>query len=233
MHATGLAAWSLGLALLAGTVGSVAPIGVAARQATPAATPVSLEPTPSAPAPTAAPAGTPQPEPAADAAAAETDVVTLAAWYATDASGEFINVLPLATDPAFVAGPQPGAAPIGRAEFPDEGVPTILLGDSNFDSYARTEGDIPERWTWFDDTEGVRPATLVLQVSGLDGAYQGYFGTATFVSRDDAAGGVLILALRPPTPAGAEAAAAAVEGDAAAQPDPAGEPPADESAAGA
>jgi hypothetical protein len=247
MHATGLAAWSLGLALLTGTVGSVAPVGVSmARQATPAATPIVIEPTAPAPAPTAAPAGPPLPEPTADAAATQTDVVTLAAWYATDPSGEFINVLPLATDPASVVGPQPGAASIGRAEFPEEGVPTILLGDSNFDSYARSEGDIPERWTWFDDTEGARPATLVLQVSGLDGAYQGYFGTATFVSRDDAAGGVLILALRPPTPAGAEAAteedaatedtteaevdASAVDAGAA-QPDPAIEPPTDEAAA--
>lgn len=245
MRATSLAAWSLGLTLLAGSAGLVAPIAVeAARQATPIATPLPVAPTPPPAEPTAAPDATPPP-PAA--AAPQTDVVTLAAWYVNDPSGEFINILPLATDPAFVAGPQADAASIGRAEFPEEDVPTIQFGDTSFDSYARSEGDIPERWTWFDDAEGARPATLVLQVSGLDGAYQGYFGTATFVSRDDdGAGGVLILALRPPTPAAeAEAetetapveegavaedgaAEAAAAGDAAAQPDPDIEPPTDE-----
>ncbi|CAA9536867.1 MAG: hypothetical protein AVDCRST_MAG59-396 [uncultured Thermomicrobiales bacterium] len=245
MPASGLAPWSLGLALLVGSVGMAAPAGMAAaRQATPISPAPAVEPTPAAAEP-AAPAGTPQAPAAAEVP--QTDVVTLAAWYATDPSGEFINVFPLATDPDFVAGPQPGAAAIGRAEFPDpaEGVPTVLFGDTNFDSYARTEGDIPERWTWFDDSEGARPATLVLQVSGLDGAYQGYFGTATFVSRDDGgAGGVLILALRPPNPAAeadtagegdaaedAAAAGDAAEGDAASQPDPDIEVPTDEAAA--
>jgi len=258
MRATGLAPWSLGFALLVGSVGMVAPAGMAvARQATP----ISPPPAAALPTPTADPAAVPDgtPQPAAEPAAPLTDVVTLAAWYVNDPSGEFISVFPLATDPAFVAGPAPAAAPIGRVEFPDpaEGVPTILLGDTNYDSYARTPEDIPERWTWFDDAEGARPATLVLQVSGLDGTYQGYFGTATFVSRDDGgAGGVLILALRPPTPAteaapvdeGAvaedqaagdapatdgedQAAGDAPATDAASQPDPDIEPSTDEAAA--
>ena len=62
-----------------------------------------------------------------------------------------------------------------------------------------------------DDFDGARPATLVMQLSGAGGAYQDYFGTATMMSRDEGgAGGVLILALRPPSPeAQAEQAAAA------------------------
>ena len=48
-----------------------------------------------------------------------------------------------------------------------------------------------------------------MQLAGLDGTYQNYFGTGTFVSRDEGgAGGVLTLALRPPSPAAADDAAA-------------------------
>ena len=61
-------------------------------------------------------------------------------------------------------------------------------------------------------------------VAGSGGAYAGYYGTATFISRDDGAGGVLVLALRPAAPA-AEAA-----GDAGADA-PAEAAPADDAAA--
>jgi hypothetical protein len=59
-----------------------------------------------------------------------------------------------------------------------------------------------------------------MQLAGLDGTYQNYFGTGTFVSRDEGgAGGVLTLALRPPSPAAAnEAAAEPAAEDAAAAP---------------
>jgi hypothetical protein len=86
-----------------------------------------------------------------------------------------------------------------------------------------------ERWTWLDDFEGARPATLVMQLSGLDGTYQNYFGTGTFVSRDEGgAGGVLTLVLRPPSPAAANEAAAA---EPATEDAAAAEPVADEAAA--
>lgn len=153
-------------------------------------------------------AATPQP-------AGTTNVVTIVAWYSNDPSGEFLNIYPIRVDRGQVAGPEPNAAPIGRADFPDEGLPTVTVGDSAFDSYARFEGDTPERWTWFDDSEGARPATLVLQVQGTGGQYQNYYGTATFISRADLAGGVLILALRPPTPGGAEATATEAPAEAA------------------
>ena len=100
-----------------------------------------------------------------------------------------------------------------------------MVGNTTFETYARPDG-VVERWTWLDDFEGARPATLVMQLAGLDGIYQNYFGTGTFVSRDEGgAGGVLTLALRPPSPAAADegaaepaaADAAAVEDAAAAE----------------
>jgi hypothetical protein len=69
-----------------------------------------------------------------------------------------------------------------------------------------------------------------MQLAGLDGTYQNYFGTGTFVSRDEGgAGGVLTLALRPPSPAAAnEGAAEPAAADAAAE-----TPAAEDAAAGA
>lgn len=187
----------LGLALIAGTLsGGITAARPGFQAATPAATPVAPTPTES-PAAVVTAAATP-----AAPAVATTDVVTLAAWYANDPSGDFIDILPLHLDPSLIAGPEPNAAAVGRVDFPDEGVPTLDIGDAHFESYARSEGDTPERWTWFDDAEGVRPATLVLQIAGTGGVYDGYYGTATFISRDEGGvGGVLVLALRPPSDA--------------------------------
>lgn len=159
--------------------------------------------------------GTPVAEPTAEAATAPaiepatTNVVTLAAWYANDPSGEFLNVLPISVGADRVASADPNGESIGRAEFPspETGLPRISIGDTTFNAFLRYEFDIAERWVWTDDTEGFRPATLVIQVQGADGPYQNYYGTATFISRDDLAGGVVVLALRPPEPAAEEAAA--------------------------
>lgn len=220
--ATGLL--SLAILFLLGMAG-VLPAPVAARQeASPAAgTPaVTLQPT-QAPAPTAQPAATP----AAPAAPATSDVVTLVLWYTNPVDQDVIQLFPLAVDANFVAGPAPGAGSVGTVTFPEDGsVPTIVLGDTTFETYPRPDG-VVERWTWFDDIEAARPGTLVMQAAGLDGAYQNFFGSATFVSRDEGGvGGVLTLAMRPPSPAAAEPAAAETPADAAA----AVEPPADAAA---
>lgn len=152
---------------------------------------------------------------------ASTNVVTLVAWYSNDPSGEFLNILPIQVGENNVASANPNGDPIGRAEFPapEVGLPYITIGDTTFNAYLRWEFDIAERWIWTDDTEGFRPATLVIQVQGEGGAYQNYYGTATFVSRDDLAGGVVVLALRPPEPAAVQEAAAeeAVAEEAAAE----------------
>lgn len=212
---TGIALFAI--AVLSGS----APVSLA-QEATPAAgTPVvELTPEPAAVEPTAAPAAQP----------ATTNVVTLVAWYANDPSGEFLNILPIQVGEDRVASAAPNAAPIGRAEFPspEVGLPFVTVGDTTFNAYLRYEFDVAERWIWTNDTEGLRPATLVIQVSGVGGPYQDYFGTATFVSRDDGAGGVVILALRPPEPpAEAAPADAATAEEAPAE----GEAPAEETPA--
>ena len=130
--------------------------------------------------------------------------MTLVLWYQNAADQDIIELYPLATDAGFVARPATGAAAVGTVDFPEEGIPTVVVGDTTFETYPRPDGVI-ERWTWLDDFEGARPATLVMQLAGLDGTYQNYFGTATLVSRDEGgAGGVLTLALRPPSPAAAD-----------------------------
>ena len=208
--------------LLIGVTG----VPVAARQdASPAAgTPevVDIQPVETPAQPTAAPAATPAP--------AATDVVTLVLWYQNPADQPLIALYPLATDPGFAAGPAQGAATVGTVDFPVEGVPTVVVGDTTFETYPRPDGVI-ERWTWLDDFEGARPGTLVMQLAGLDGTYQNYFGTATFVSRDEGgSGGVLTIALRPPSPAAAAEEVPAAD-DAAVEDAAADEAPAAEGAA--
>jgi len=206
--------------LLVGMAG--APPAAAWQSATPAVgTPavIEIQPTQAPPQLTAVPAGTP-------AAPVETDVVTLVLWYQNAADQDIIQLYPIATDAGFVARPQQGAAAVGTVDFPEEGIPTVVVGNTTFETYPRPDGVI-ERWTWLDDFEGARPATLVMQLAGLDGTYQNYFGTGTFVSRDEGgAGGVLTLVLRPPSPA----AATETTAEPAAEDATAGAPAADEAA---
>ncbi len=202
----------LGLLLVFG----FGPLTATAQDGTPAASPAvptaTPPPTPvvvSANAATPAPAATAEAQQPA-APAVQTNVVTIVLWYANAADSDILELFPLATDPSFVASQGPGAA-VGTVDFPEDGSPPfVVLGETTFTTYPRPDGVI-ERWTWLDDFEGARPATLIMQLSGEGGAYQDYFGTATMMSRDEGgAGGVLILALRPPSPeAQAEQAAAA------------------------
>jgi hypothetical protein len=185
-----------------------------------AATPAPAEPT-AAPPPTA----TAAPQAATPAAPAQTNVITLTFWYSNPVDRDIIELYPLAIGPDFVAGPQSGAPSVGTVDFPADGSPpTLVLGETTFTTYPRPDG-VVERWTWFDDIEGARPGTLVMQLSGQGGAYQDHFGAATFVSRDEGGvGGVLTIALRPPS-------AAPAAGDAAAEAAPAEEPVAEDAAA--
>ena len=215
MRRLGIAAVLLLMAVLVGThlASSSARAVLKLQEGTPeAATPEATAPP--ADVATAVPEATAAPE--APEAAAPTEVVTLVAWYGLSPSGEFLSIYPLQTDQGQLA--SQAGEPIGRADFPDDGLPTVILGDTTFQAYLRYEGDENngQRWVWFDDSDGARPATLVIQVAGLDGTYRDYYGTATFVSRDEGnAGGILVLALRPPTPQ-APAEAAPAEGTPAA-----------------
>jgi hypothetical protein len=210
--------------LLLATVTGALPVAARQEASPPAGTPAAETPPPAAETPSAAetpapaqPTQAPAATPAATAAPpapAQTDVVTLAFWYLNALDQDIINLYPLSIDPAFVAGSAEGATPVGTADFPAEGAPAIVVGETTFEAYPRADGAI-ERWTWFDDFEGARPATLVMQVAASGGAYQDYYGTAAFLSRDEGgAGGVLVIMLRPPAPAapaGEEAAEAPAE----------------------
>jgi len=152
---------------------------------------------------------TPEAEAAAEgspeAAPATVNVVTLVAWYTQDPSGEFLNLGPLGTNDNLVAGA--GEATdrtlTGNVDFDDDGndgLPRIVLGESAFNAYPVVEGDPDsvQRWIYLNDDPGLRPATLVLQIAAVKGPYEGYDGTATFISRAPDAGGVLVIVLNPP-----------------------------------
>lgn len=163
---------------------------------------------------------TPAASPAAEAAVPETDAITLVASYLPDPAGDTLILRPIETDEDLIADLTDADDEEGRVDFAaiGDGLPRITLDDSTFDSYLRYEGD-PEgglRWTWFFDAPGTRPATLVVQVAGTGGIYNGYNGTATFVSRAEDAGGVLVIVVNPPeddtgTPAAGGADDAAVD----------------------
>lgn len=131
-------------------------------------------------------------------------IITLVAWYAPDPSGDFLTIGPLQTNQYLVAGP---ATPddrtlTGRADFDDpdnNDLPRITLGESIFDAYPVYEGDPASvfRWLYFNDEPGQRPGTLVMQIEAKAGPYEGYIGTATFVSRAAESGGVLVIVLKP------------------------------------
>jgi len=85
-----------------------------------------------------------------------------------------------------------------------------VLGESTFTATPIVPDDPGTiyRWLWFNGIDGERPATLVLQVTAAGGPYEGFVGTATFVSRGENAGGVLVILVSPPVAAEEEAAAA-------------------------
>lgn len=194
MRHIGMTAFWLSLAALVGSLAVAGPVGakLGLQDATPGAAP-----------------------PAATPLVIEEGALTLVAWYRLDASQDFLEVIPIETGDDLVAsaGPVPAGQQAGRADFPEDGaLPTIQLGETTFEAYSLIpdEPGAAYRWLWFNDTEQERPATLVLQVTATGGAYDGYEGTATFASRGENAGGVLVLMIAPP---GAEVeATAAAEG---------------------
>jgi len=199
MRTFGIAALWLALVALVGTivVGGSARAGLRLQDdATPAASPV---------------------------APAETDTITLVVGYLPDTApdSELLILRPLEVEGGVSAELTDAENGIGQVDFNvlGNGLPQIRLGDSTFDAYIRFEGD-PEgglRWTWFFDEPNVRPATLVVQVAATAGPFTGANGTATFVSRDADAGGVLVIVLNPPAedaaPPTAAAETPAAEGD--------------------
>ena len=102
----------------------------------------------------------------------------------------------------------------------------MVVGDTT-ETYPRPDGVI-ERWTWLDDFEGARPATLVMQLAGVDGTYQNYFGSGPSSPGTKGVRGVCSpWRYDPLSPAADEAAAEPAAEDAAAD-----APAAEDAAAG-
>ena len=174
------------LTLLLGlTAGMMHQARVSAQDATPEASPVAAE-------------GTPE--------ASTQNIVTLVCWYQRAPDGETLELLPLVISPTYVAtAGQLGAENLtGAVDFTASknkgGQPRITLGDSIFDAYPLEEGnyDTVQRWFFWDNVDGERPATLVMQVNTKRGPYEGAQGMAIFASRDTAGTGVLTIILTLP-----------------------------------
>jgi hypothetical protein len=146
---------------------------------------------------------TPQAEPTEEA---QTEIVTLVAWYSQDPKADKLVLGPLRTNNSLVAGEDTSndRALTGDVDFEDpgnDGLPRITLGDSAFNAYPVNPDD-PDtvfRWLYLNDDPGSRPATLVMQIEAVKGPYKGYAGTATFISRTAESGGVLVIVLNPPS----------------------------------
>jgi hypothetical protein len=154
---------------------------------------------------------TPEATPAAEEAtttdatpeASTQNIVTLVAWYQRSADGETLELLPLVISPTYVAsagelGPENLTGAVDFTSSKNKGgQPRITLGDSIFDAYPLEEGnyDTVQRWFFWDNTDGERPATLVMQVDTDRGPYKGAQGMAIFASRAPDGSGVLTLIL--------------------------------------
>lgn len=135
--------------------------------------------------------------------AASQNIVTLVAWYSPDPSGDLLVLSPIRTSPTYVAsaGEATEQDLAGTINFTEErnggGRPRIRLGTSIFDAAEVNDGGVDsiQRWIFYNDEDGARPATLVMQVTADAGPYKGATGTATFISRADDSTGVLVIVL--------------------------------------
>lgn len=150
-------------------------------------------------------AATPVAEADGTPAAEPIRVITLVTWYETDASGDFIQLGPLASNDQLIAGPGDTTnALTGTADFDgpeDDGTPEITVGESMFAGVPAFEDDPASmfRLTYPQGDATFRPATLVIQVVATAGPYEDFSGSATFISRSiDPGSGVLVIMVNPP-----------------------------------
>lgn len=146
--------------------------------------------------PVADPGETPEPS----------DIVTIVMWYQQSESGEILQLRPIAYEELIATSGEPAdESEGGRVVFEEErndGYPRIRVGEEDyFDAYPVFSDDptSDQRWLYFDGDSSLRPATMMMQIEGIRGAYEGWSGTATFISRGAEQGGILVIAIRPPT----------------------------------
>jgi len=156
----------------------------------------------------ATPAGTPvdNATPVADdGSAADDGIVTLVFWYQQNSKGDILQLSPIALD-GFTATKDTvdDDSEGGRVVFEEprnEGYPRIRVGeDDYFDAFPIFPDDPAsvQRWFYYDDDPVMRPATMVMQIIGIRGQYDEWYGTATFISRGTKQGGIMVIAINPP-----------------------------------
>lgn len=135
----------------------------------------------------------------------ESGIVTMVLWYQQNSTGEILQLTPIEYE-SFMATRAEASDETeqGRVVFDEsrnEGYPRIRVGEDNyFDAYPVYPEDpnTVQRWLYFDEDPAIRPATMVMQIVGIRGDYEDWFGTATFISRGGEQGGILIIAISPP-----------------------------------
>jgi hypothetical protein len=146
--------------------------------------------------------GTPVAE---EPAAPDSGIVTMVLWYQQNEEGDILQLSPVSVD-GFVTtkGTIVTDADGGRVVFEEprnEGYPRIRLGEEDyFDAFPIYPDDPAsvQRWFYYNDDATIRPATMVMQIVGIRGQYEDWFGTATFISRGTDQGGIMIIAINPP-----------------------------------
>jgi hypothetical protein len=119
-----------------------------------------------------------------------------------DETGDFLVLTPVEIDGLELTAGEPEAEIETQVDFEsprNDNLPWIRYGNNVFEAYpVLDDPGLVQRWVYFDEDPEARPSTLVLQVVGARGVYEGYEGTATFISRGGEVGGTLILALDAP-----------------------------------
>jgi hypothetical protein len=142
---------------------------------------------------------------AGDETPVDNGIVTMVLWYQQNSTGEILQLSPVTSDGfVYTKAKAANETEEGRVVFEEarnEGYPRIRVGpDTYFDAAPTYPGD-PEsvqRWFYYNDDPTLRPATMVMQITGIRGEYDGWVGTATFISRGTDQGGLLIIAISPP-----------------------------------
>jgi hypothetical protein len=187
-------------AFVAALLGSHAPVRALQNDGSPVASPVAEDPTPEATEEDEA-----APEDEGEQAEETSPIVTMVFWYQQNNTGEILYLSPIEYDGFVATQAEPAdESEEGRIVFEEsrnDGYPRIRVGeDTYFDAFPLFEEDpnTVQRWLYYEDDANIRPATMMMQITGIRGDYEGWFGTATFISRGGDQGGILVIAISPP-----------------------------------
>jgi hypothetical protein len=189
------------LAFVAAMLGSHAPVRALQTDGSPVASPVADDATPEA---TEEDEAAPEDD-EGDEPEFVSQIVTMVFWYQQNSTGEILYLSPIEYDGFTATAAEPAnESEEGRIVFEEsrnDGYPRIRVGeDTYFDAFPLFTDDpnTVQRWLYYEDDPNIRPATMMMQITGIRGDYEGWFGTATFISRGGEPGGILVIAISPP-----------------------------------